>query len=281
MIQPRVLVTGATGLLGPYLLEAGARISTCVEGVSRHGSMPFDLTDAGAVHRAFSHFDPDLVVHAAALTNVDACERDPDEAQRANRDATANVAAALKPGAQLVYISTDQVYPDTPGPHREDETAPVNAYGRTKLAGETMALSRANSLALRTNLFGPSRSTGRESLSDFVVKHLSARKPVRFFVDSWFSPLHMTTLASLVFELAAARVTGCFNLGSHDGTSKRDFAHAVARHFGLPLDSAEDAASDGIPGRALRAKDLRMNVDRIEGVLGRPMPTLAEEIERL
>ena len=281
MTHPRVLVTGATGLLGPYLLEAGARVASCVEGLSRHGPVRCDLVDRAAVGEAFAGFDPDLVIHAAALTNVDTCERDPEAARRANGDATANIAAALKPSARLVYLSTDQVYPDTVGPHVEDDAAPVNVYGRSKLAGEEYALSRPNSLALRTNLFGPSRSPERESLSDFVVTHLSARKPVKFFVDVLFSPLHMATLASLVLELAATRITGTFNLGCREGASKRDFAHAVAHHLGLPLGSAQDAISDAIPGRALRTKDLRLNVDRIEGVLGRRMPTLAEEIQRL
>jgi len=279
VIEGPVLVTGATGLLGPYLVEAaGAAVVTSGR---RGGDIACDLTDPSAVARMVGEVQPRLVLHAAAMTDVDACEAAEEEALRVNRDATANLAAALDVGARLVQFSTDQVYPDVPGPHREGSEAPVNAYGRSKLAGEQAALAHPRALSLRVNFFGPSRTPGRASLSDFVAGKLAAGEAVTLFRDSLFSALHMATVAALAFDCVRAGLAGVYNLGSRAGTSKLDFALAVARHLGLATATARPGNAADIPGRTPRPADLRMDVGRIESALGRPMPTLAEEIEKL
>lgn len=276
-----VLVTGATGLLGPYLIDALSGLGP-VAATSRSGpSHPCDLTDADAVASLMQAVNPAVVVHTAALTDVDGCEEDPARAQALNADATAHLADTLEPSAPLVYISTDQVYPDTAGAHREGDESPVNAYGRSKLAGELAARNHRNALVLRTNFFGPSKTPNRQSLSDFVERNLRAENPIVLFDDVLFSPLHIETLAQVVAELVAKNVTGVFNAGCRDGMSKADFGFHIARHLRLPTDNARRGRSSEMPGRAPRPKDLRMDVSRIEAALGRPMPTLSQEVEKL
>ena len=276
----RILVAGGTGLLGAYLVAAGTRRGEVIA-LSRHTIPSVDLADFDAVQRTIAELRPDVVIHSAGFTDVDGCQRDPEAADRANHQSARSLAAATPPTACLVYISTDQVYPDTAGLHREDAAAPVNVYGRSKLAGERATAMHRNSLVLRTNLFGPSLTPNRKSLSDEFASAFSAGRPMRLFTDVRFSPLHLTTLTDLVYELVEKGARGTFNLGSRGGMSKRDFAHALAAHMGLSTASTSDATSDAIPGRAARAKDLRLNVERVEGALGRRMPSLREEIERL
>ncbi len=276
-----VLVTGATGLLGPYMAEAAAELGAVATTARRGGTHPCDLSDPAAVAGLVAAVRPSIVFSLAGMTDVDACERDPAAARRANRDSVANLAAALPEETVLVHVSTDQVYPDVPGPHGEGNVGPVNAYGRSKLAGERAALDRGNALVLRTNFFGPSRTEGRRSLSDFFVERFRERRPVTLFRDSLFSPLHMSTLAAAAVECATAGVRGVYNLGCRDGMSKHDFALAIARHKGLPTDSAVPGRAADMPGRAPRSADLRLDVGRIERTLGRGMPTLAEEIAKL
>ncbi len=276
-----VLVTGATGLLGPYLVEVATRLGSVLTTSLHGGDVPCDLTKADATKRLCALVNPRIVIHTAALTQVDACEADQLAATRLNRGIVENLVHALPADAELVHISTDQVYPDTPGPHDEDEVGPVNAYGRSKLAGEEIAPRHARPIVLRPPSFGPSRTPGRASLSDFVVETLTHRQPVTLFRDSLFSPLQMKTLSALVMECLEAGVHGVFNLGSREGTSKLEFGLAVARHLGLPTDSASPGNSRDLPGRAPRAVDLRMSVARIEASLGRAMPTLHEEIQKL
>lgn len=276
-----VLVTGATGLLGPYLLEAAREIGSPV-GVARSGAdISCDLTNPAAAARVIRDLRPILVFHAAALTSVDGCETDPHAADRANRMATENVVKALDARTVFVYLSTDQVYADNPDLKREGEEAPVNAYGRSKLAGEHCALTHRRALALRCNMFGASRSPGRTGLLDWLVESLSAGRPITLFNDVLFSPLHVTTLAAFAVEAAARGLVGVFNAGCRDGVSKRDFAHLVARHFGLSLASATDGRSTDGPGRARRPRDLRLDVSRLEAALRHRMPTLSEEVAKL
>jgi dTDP-4-dehydrorhamnose reductase len=279
--DPVIIVTGSRGLFGPYL-QAAAAMRGRVTGVSRSNvDHACDLADGAAVHDLLNKLRPALVIHAAAAASVEECERNPEAANRANRIATANLATALAPESRLVYISTDQVYPDTAGPHREGGEAPVNVYGATKLAGEIEALRHPRALVLRTNLFGPSRTPSRTSLSDFVIENLRTRRPITLFRDVLFSPLHMTTLAELAFAMIEGRLTGVYNLGSRDGMSKRDFGFAVAARFGLPTDTVAEGQSTDMAQRTRRSLDLRLDVRQVETALGRRMPTLEEEIAKL
>lgn len=277
----RWLITGATGLLSDYLIEACSGRGIVTTTARSGGDIRCDLTDAVAVHALLSDVAPDIVLHAAGLTDVDRCEREPEEAFAVNCTACGHIASALPASAAIVFVSTDQVFPDVPGPHAEDVVAPVNIYGQSKLAGEQAALRHPGALVLRTNFFGPSRREGRASLSDFVIRSLTANQNVTLFSDILFSPLHMATLASLVAEAADGGMTGLFNAGCRDGASKADFAMAVARHKRLQTETARIGASSIMPGRAKRPRDMRMSVGKLEQALGRRMPTLAEEVAKL
>ncbi len=275
------VVTGATGFLGPFLFDAFQALGRTV-GVSRHSSTHCcDLTDRAAVRSMMGDLKPDVLVHAAALTDVDQCERNPVLAQRTNCEATANLIEFLPDNATLIYVSTDQVYPSSGAPHAEGNEAPVNVYGSSKLAGEHAAKRWPRSLVLRTNLFGVSRGAGGSSLVDFLVAKFRSREPVSLFTDVLFSPLHVTTMAAFAVECLRRKLTGTFNLGTRDGMSKCDFALAVANHLGLSAEQARRAESVSLPNRAPRPLDMRLDVSRIEQALGRRMPTLADEITKL
>lgn len=277
----RVLVTGQSGLLGPYIVQAAAEIGEVADISRASGGQRPDLTDPDAAKLVIDMVEPDIVLNCAALTDVEHCERDVARAMAVNCGIVENLTAALPPTSRLVQFSTDQVYPDVPGPHLEKETAPVNAYGRSKLAGEEAALAQRNALVLRTNFFGPSQTPGRESLSDWMVESFKQHRAIMLFVDSLFSPLHLSTVASLTVECLRNSLAGVYNLGCREGASKCDFGLAIATLLGLPTRNAKPGPSVALPGRAPRPRDLRMDVARIEATLGRTMPTLRDEIARL
>jgi dTDP-4-dehydrorhamnose reductase len=275
-----VLVTGATGLLGPWLAEAAEALGEVVRTGLRGGDVVCDLTSPEAAARLVRRSRPGVILHAAAATDVDRCERDPGHAARLNQIAVENVVREAK-RSMFVLISTDQVYPDSQGPHAEHSAAPINVYGRSKLAGERIALSYPNALVLRTNMFGPSRTEGRESLSDYVVRSLESREPATFFTDVLFSPLHLRTLARLIVQSVQRGLRGCFNAGSRNGFSKYDFAVTIARHRGLPIDDVRAGSSDAVRGHAPRPHDLRLDVGRIESALDIVMPEAKDEVGKL
>ena len=279
--RPTILIAGASGLFGPYLVAAANRHDQAI-GLSRRGpDIRCDLLDADQVTATLARLQPDVVIHAAALTNVDECEAQPSRADALHRQSVATIAAALSPSATLVYISTDQVYPDTPGPHREPDTNPVNIYGSSKLAGEAAALTHPGALIVRTNLFGPSLTAGRHSLSDFMVERLRSGQSLTLFRDAWFSPLHMGTLADTLIKMIERGLRGVYNVGCRDGATKMAFGLAIARHLGIAADNIDIVDAASLAGRVRRAKDLRMDVSKLEQALGAPLPTLLEEVAKL
>jgi dTDP-4-dehydrorhamnose reductase len=272
-----VTVTGAGGLLAPFLVDALTRLGP----VDAIGRRDCELRDLPAVRARFAVDPPDVIVHSAAYTDVDGCERDPDRAHLDNVVATQNVVTAAPAPAHIVFLSSDQVYPDTPGPHDEPDTDPVNVYGTTKLEAEAAVGSHRSGLVLRCNFFAVSRTPGRTSLADVVIAAVASGRTFTGFEDLLFSPLHATTLASLVTGAVESRIIGTFNVGSSDGCTKAEFARLVARHTGHDDSLVTSAVSAGVANRAPRAHDLRMDVESFAGTAGLPLPTVRDEIDRL
>lgn len=251
-------------------------------GWARSSPTPVNLLDAAAVQSAMDSVRPDLVIHAAAIADVDLCEREPVLAKAMHVTATANLVNSLDVGTRLVLVSTDQVYPDAPGPHREANVGPVNVYGRTKFEAELVALRHPRTVVARTNFFGESRTPGRHSLSDFIAERLHLGTGLTLFTDSFFSPLHLATVAGLLLRVGCSAPDGVvLNLGSREGTSKAEFGRMIGEHLGLDHTWVPRRATPGGDDRAPRPKDLRMAVDLIESMVGERMPTLLEEVARI
>lgn len=281
----RVLVTGGTGLLGGWLVPAlrarGHAVISHGLGAGREARA--DLAAAAEARRLVAEAAPAVVVNLAALADVDASQADPQRAFLLNTRLVENLAAALAdalPGAHLVQISTDQVY-DGPGPHSEEDPVIRNTYALSKYAGELAALRLPGATVLRTNFFGPSRTAGRRSFSDAIIEGLRARRPMTLFTDMLVSPLTMGTLCEMIALAVENPRPGVFNLGSREGMSKRDLAHAIAARLGLPADSARDGLSTDAALAAPRPRDMRMDVSRFERAWGVKLPTLAEEVARM
>ena len=273
----RIAVTGARGLLGPFLVEAFQELGEVIP-LSRSEA---DLADREQVDALLKGTAPDALVHAAAYTDVDGCERDPDRAQRDNVESTSNLAELLPATALLVFLSTDQVYPDTVGPHVESPTGPVNVYGATKLAAEAAVSDRARGLVLRCNFFAESRTPARSSLSDVIVRTLAAGQTFTGFTDSCFSPLHASTLADEVASSIASGLDGTYNIGSSTGVSKAAFARLVAHQLSFDEALVRDTESSALAGRARRPHDLRMDSRLYTATTGRSLPTLEHEVTLL
>ncbi len=277
----RFLIFGATGLLGPYLSDAAEAFGTVVRCGKNQGDVHCDATNPSEVAALVSHVSPEVIINCAALTDVDACESDASKADRMNRKIVAAIVDSAPTDAVVVQISTDQVYPGTNAPFEESCIDPINEYGRSKLAGEREALRHPGALVLRVNFFGPSRTPGRMSLSDWMIKNLVSGAPITLFEDSEFSPLHLESVARFTIDAVTHGLRGVYNLGSRQGASKAEFGQALARHLSLDTGNTRRGKSTDIPGRARRPKDMRMDVTRIEAALGCAMPTMCDEIHRL
>ncbi len=277
----KILVTGTAGMLAPYLIERAKDYGVVITTARKNSDVDCDLSNDRSIKSMLLRVNPDVVIHAAGLTNIEKCENNFNKADESNHKTTANFVNHLNHSTQLVVISTDQVYPDNLGPHTEDKVGPVNNYGITKLAGENAAKGYKNVLILRTNMFGHSLTDGRLSIDDFIINSVREKKAITLFSDIYFSPLHMSTLSEIIFKMVDKKIKGIFNVGCRNGMSKADFGLAVINHIGLSTDTVELGSSDLIKGRVKRPHDMRLDVSRLENVLHSKMPTLLEEIAKL
>lgn len=217
----RALIVGANGQLGRCLQAMAPDKATVVA----HGSATLDVTDAGQVHALISDIRPDVLFNAAAYTAVDKAENDEARALAVNAEAVGVLAdAACAVGAQFVHVSTDFVFDGRSGePYAPDaQTAPLGAYGRTKLAGELAA--GADALIVRTAwVYAP---TGGNFVRT-MLRLMAERPEVRVVSDQIGSPTYAPGLAGALWDLADKRVTGIHHYTDSGVASWYDFAVAI------------------------------------------------------
>ena len=239
----RVLITGGSGLFGSKLAEVLVK-SDChvysgyLEHVPPFGEkIRIDITDGGNVERVFDRVRPDVVVHAAALTNVDRCESDRDIAYKINVLGTRNIVTyASKYSSFLVYVSTDYVFDGNRGMYtEEDEPNPINYYGYTKLLAEYEVKERLNEYCIvrPSVIYGSVPATGKTNFVLWVIDKLSKHKEVKIVVDQWISPTLNTNLAYMVREIIDRQLDGVFHLSGATRISRFEFVKEIARVFGL------------------------------------------------
>lgn len=283
-----LLVTGANGLLGSNLVREALGQGLRVRAAGREPLTPMAAAEPVAMRLEAGAFDDlfdggvRLVVHCAALTDVDRCEREPGLAHALNAQASGRLAeAARRAGAGFLYVSTDAVYKgDRAGWREDDATQPVNAYAASKLAGEAAVLrSHPDALVVRTNLYGWNLRP-RSSLGEWALRELEAGKSPRGLADVFFSPLEAGELAGLLLAMAGAGCRGVYNLGSADGCSKLAFVRLIAAAFGHDPERVREAVLADMPFAAPRPRDTRLDSSRARAALGRELPTVADGVER-
>jgi dTDP-4-dehydrorhamnose reductase len=232
----RILVTGAGGQLGRDLVPAFADTGAHHDLVAASHDQ-LDVADRDAVLQATGALRPDLVVHTAAWTAVDACEGDPERAYRVNALGTRHVAEGCRRvGAHLVYLSTDYVFDGTAAPpyHEWDDPNPLSVYGRSKLAGEREVLAiHPGSTIVRTSWVCGAH--GSNMLK--TVLRLAAERPELSFVDDQRGcPTFTEDLADMIVRLGTARLPGVFHVTNQGPTTWYGFARDVLSAAGLNPD---------------------------------------------
>ena len=234
----RVLVTGAGGQLGSAVVaELGRRAEKARRGggidVVAADHRRLDVCDRDAVLSAVLSLEPDVVVHAAAWTAVDACESDQMRAYRTNALGTRFVAEAARLShAHLAYVSTDYVFDGRSSrPYLEwDQPNPTSVYGASKLGGEHEAASSPGASVVRTSWVCGRRGA---NMAKTVLRLLEGDKVLSFVDDQHGSPTIAEDLASTLIDLALARLPGIFHVTNAGATTWFGFARAVAQAAGV------------------------------------------------
>lgn len=284
-------MTGASGLLGHSLCRylqnsghdvIGTRLAHSIDlpGVEE---VNLDLLNLQLTEQTVTAQRPDIVVHCAGLTSVDECEENEDLAKHLHADVTASLSAVCqKIDAKMVYISTDHLWDGSSSFVREDQPCdPINVYARTKYYGELRAAeSCEDSLIIRTNFFGTGRPW-RKSLSDWIIDNLKSGKSIPAFTDSFFTPIDLINLSSILEMMVAEKATGVYNLAGRERVSKYDFAHRLASLLGFDVALIKPALITDAKLTAPRPLDMSLDVGKIEKFLGLKMPNLDECLNML
>lgn len=272
----RIAVTGVGGGLG-RAFRAVAPPGLRVEGFA-HADLPVEEPDA-ALDRLVP-IRPQVILHLAAMTSVDGCERDPDAAFRVNALGTANVAlAARRAGALLVMLSTDYVFDGTKGEpyHEFDEPRPLSAYGRSKLAGEREARRLApDHLIVRTSwVYG-----GGEDFLTGAVRRLAAGETVGGIVDQTGTPTYVGHLAERLLPLTRSGRRGVIHVAGPQSATWFDALTRARALGGLPGEVVEQKAGD-LDRPAPRPVDSSLTSLVLPGTGVPPVPPLDEGIREL
>jgi dTDP-4-dehydrorhamnose reductase len=283
----KVLVTGAAGMLGTALISAYSRdyavVATDLEIGSQFPGVRWvvaDLSDQSLLRNLVLSEGPELVIHAAAIVDVDRCERDPALAEQLHVQATNTIGEALaQTGGAMIYISTDSVFNgQKPSPYRETDTpAPLNVYASTKLAGEHTSLTFPRSLVLRTNIIGWTR-TNRLSFAEWTLRGLVEGSPLGMFADVQFTPIHVSLLANVILDAWRLGLTGLFHAAGSTSLSKYEFALQMASEFGLSAHNVVARSVDDASLAAKRPRNLALSNAKLIATLGRPLPPVGDSI---
>ena len=282
---PKLLLLGSTGLLGSTLKPFFDLIGYDVVTHSRSNTTSYqaDLVDSSKTMELFNEIQPEVIVNLVGLTDVDLCETSPNQAYLTNVRVVENIADWIKQNespCHLVQISTDQVY-DGVGLHGESTVALKNYYAFSKYAGELAATSVASTV-LRTNFFGRSQCSNRSSLTDWLYSSLLSKQSIQVFDDVLFNPLSMDTLAEMIGLTIQKKPIGVFNLGTHNGMSKADFAFAFAEELNLSTRLMTRTSTDQVSFlKTYRPKNMCTDCSRFENMLGVKLPFLSDEIKRV
>jgi len=219
----RIVVTGCAGQLGRALESALSADHLLLLDLPDH-----DITDFGQMQHLIGEFRPQVVIHAAAFTNVDGCERDPETAYRVNVLGTQNVALACQRcHATMLYISTDYVFDGTKNePYWEWDTPnPQSVYARSKLAGEyyTQALLHSFYIVRTAWLY----NRGERSFVAAVLRLSKERDELHYVTDEVGSPTYAPDLAQAVSGLIREPVYGIYHFTNAGVCSRYEWAKAV------------------------------------------------------
>src|SRR3989339_84422 len=268
-----ILITGAEGLLGSnlcVLYSAGHTVYATgrnFPSINRCINLNLDILSPSDICQIVQ-IRPNLVIHCAALTNVDYCEEYPDDAWKVNVEGAKNVMIASQLSqSNFVHISTDAVFDGKKGGYDEsDEPKPLNVYGKTKHEAEKIILATMPSATvIRTNIYGWNRKQ-KHSLAEWMLYNLENGISFQAITDLFFSPLLVNNLADALLEIHSVQYHGLLHIAG-ECCSKFQFAESIAEIFKMDPSLIRQAMMDEIPFKAPRAKNMCLNAKKSAALL--------------
>lgn len=253
----RILVTGGTGVVGWTLLSQQPPTAELAytyyqsnvthPAASRH---QLDIRSNSSVEDLVTELEPNVIIHSAAMTDVDGCERNPAKANEINVNGTKNVIdAAARVGSHLVFLSTSFVFDGTRRPHeREDLRNPVNVYGQTKADAERLVeTSDIQNAIVRTDQpYGWTEPWQKATMVEWILEQLAQSDTVPVFKDWYNIPTFLPDLADAVLDIALSEKEGIYHAVGPNYISRYEWACEIATVFGYEQSKITPESSEDI-----------------------------------
>ncbi len=286
----RVAITGASGLLGRALLATAsdahhiiaADHSAEILDLKYLEQYRLDLSSESSIREFVDAASADLIVHCAAITDVDLCEREPKLPQLLNADATRHLVDAVQgTSARLLYISTDYVFDGANGPCSEtDPTNPINVYGKTKLAGEHAMLSLAERATIvRSASFLGHGSPNRTTFAERMFETMSYNPPLKAVDDQRSNVTPVDELAAGIMHIIESGASGIWHFAHPDVISRYELATLMARSAGIDSSHVQKVKFSSLKRDAARPLNGGLKVEKAMRELGITFRPLVESVK--
>ena len=268
--------------LSRYFSGKGHVVVPAYHGKEIAGGVKLDITNEKQVETVMREIRPDWVLHCAAMTDVDECERNLKMAMTVNSDATGTIANMTREfGSKIVYISTSFVFGDSQQALLEDATAaPLNNYGKSKLMGERKIVeSGAETIVVRIDQpYGWTEQ--KQNMVNGTLRKLKAGKPFKVVVD-WFNcPTYLDNFYDVLYALVEKDALGTYNATGKERLSRFEWAKKIADEFEIDADQIEPAISEELNLPAKRP-DVLLDTRKVEKTTGIEMMGVSEGLKKM
>ena len=269
MVKLKFLVTGSAGLVGHQVvkdLSETHEVFSCYNKSKPEFGIPtkMDLLNHEMISNVLSEKNPDIVIHLGAMTAVDLCDTQQDNALKINSQATEILAKECsKINSFMVYVSTDYVFNGNSGLYKEnDVTNPLGFYGKSKLLGEKSIQNFSSNwcIARTSTPFGLHPT--KKSFPIWVIENLQKQKQIDVLTDQFTSPTYVPSLSRMLIEISERHLTGIIHVAGASKISRYEMASLVSDKLGLDGKLLREISMNDIKWEAQRPKDSSLNVSK-------------------
>jgi|SRR5690606_32543006 len=279
----KILVTGSNGLLGQKLTDMAladpsVELIATSRGKNRHPArtgytyIDLDILDRKRLESVITSHRPDVIIHTAAVTNVDTCQQDPDGCRKLNVEAVRSLITLCEQlDIHLIHLSTDFVFDGKAGPYAEDDAPnPLSLYGRSKLDAERLIQGSACRWAIiRTVLvYGVVPDLSRSNIVLWAKGALEKGQPINVVNDQWRTPTLAEDLAAGCLLVANKAAEGIFHISGKDAFAIHELVAAVADYWQLDKSLIREVGSSAFSQAAPRPKRTGFILDKARSTLG-------------
>lgn len=292
----KILITGSNGLLGQKLIaqlkKSNIEFLATSQGENRNPDCPavnyesLDITNKLQVQEVVNNFLPNVIIHTAAMTNVDACEKDPENCKKINVDGTKHLfEAAVELNAQFISLSTDFVFDGENGPYKEDDKRnPLSVYAQSKVDAEDLLLKSEykNWNIVRTIIvFGKGHNLSRSNIVLWAYDALKKGDPLNIVDDQYRAPTWADDLAWACIKMATSKKTGIFHICGPKTYSIYELVLAIGAHYKLPTNQINRTSSNSLNQAAKRPPKTGFILDKAREELGYNPLKLEQSLDAL